>query len=342
MELCAPSVFKDFMERERNNANIPVTPLPNPGEGGPVANPDNIPVTPLPNPGEGGPVNTPENTPVIPLPNPGEGGPVVTPDDEAGIPIIPLPNPGEGGPIANPGINGNITVIPIPLPNTGGSGTIITNWPSSATVRFLNAAYGYQPFRIFVNNRRAVNFLGYASISTYGRFLSGFQTVTVTGIDGYVYIQKTLPFEAGSKSTVAVINRPGGLDIIQIQDTCCAPNNSTSNFRVSNLAYNSGPIDVLLGDGRVIYADVNFKETTEYKRIQPGEYQFIFAQTNLMPMPDYLDIESLDSAFIGMYPLPETVASLYINIQPNANYTVFLLNNGPSGDSLQTLVVEDK
>ena len=104
MELCAPSVFKDFMERERNNANIPVTPLPNPGEGGPVANPDNIPVTPLPNPGEGGPVNTPENTPVIPLPNPGEGGPVVTPDDEAGIPIIPLPNPGEGGPVANPGI----------------------------------------------------------------------------------------------------------------------------------------------------------------------------------------------------------------------------------------------
>lgn len=87
---------------------------------------------------------------------------------------------------------------------------------------------------------------------------------------------------------------------------------------------------------------MNFKETTEYKRIQPGEYQFIFAQTNLMPMPDYLDIESLDSAFIGMYPLPETVASLYINIQPNANYTVFLLNNGPSGDSLQTLVVEDK
>ena len=40
------------------DANTPVIPLPNPGEGGPVAPGDDTdtPVIPLPNPGEGGPV----------------------------------------------------------------------------------------------------------------------------------------------------------------------------------------------------------------------------------------------------------------------------------------------
>lgn len=37
------------------------------------------------------------DTPVTPLPNPGEGGPVYSGDDDSQIPAIPLPNPGEGG-----------------------------------------------------------------------------------------------------------------------------------------------------------------------------------------------------------------------------------------------------
>ena len=130
--------------------------------------------------------------------------------------------------------------------------------------------------------------------------------------------------------------------MIQIPDICCGPANGTSNFRVSNLAYNSQSMDVLLGDGRVIYADVQFKETTVYKRIQPGAYQFIFAETNLMPMPSSSDIESLDEAFIGMVPENGIVASLYLNVQRNANYTVFLINNGPETNAIQTMVVEDR
>ena len=310
---------------ERNRENIPNIPLPNPGEGGPVAD----------LPGNNG------NRPVIPLPNPGEGGPVADlPGSNDNRPTIPLPNPGEGGPVADlPGNNGNRPTIPLPNPGEGGP---ILNWPRRARIRFLNAAFGYPPFLVFVNNRVAVNFLSTASISPYGNFPSGYQTITVSGINGYIYLQKTIPFEAGSSSTVAIINRTGGLDLIQIPDICCGPANGTSNFRVSNLAYNSQPMDVLLGDGRVIYADVQFKETTVYKRIQPGAYQFIFAETHLMPMPSSSDIESLDEAFIGMVPENGIVASLYLNVQRNANYTVFLINNGPETNAIQTMVVEDR
>lgn len=322
--------------------NTPVAPLPNVGEGGPVnsgtGGGSNTPTIPLPNPGEGGPVGGGgSDTPTIPLPNPGEGGPVG--GDGSNIPTIPLPNPGEGGPVAD----GPVAVFPvIPLPNPGEGGMVSPIWLRFARVRFLNAAFGYRPFRIFINNLRVINFLSFASATSYGRVLAGYQTVTVAGTDGYIYIQKSMPFRANTTSTFAIINTASGLDLMEITDSCCTPTGNYSNFRVSNLAYNSGPLDVLLGDGRVVYADVRFKETTAFKRIAPGAYQFNFAETNLTPMPSYLDIETLDAAFLGTYPTAGTVASAYVNVRARANYTVFVLSSGSAANQLQTMVLEDR
>ena len=110
--------------------------------------------------------------PAIPLPNPGEGGPVYSGDDDnAQIPVIPLPNPGEGGPVY-PRCGFIQPVQPIqPLPTV-----------TYAAVRFLNAAYGYPAFRVYVGNRRAAKtVLNFASLSAYVRLAAGYQTVTVTG-----------------------------------------------------------------------------------------------------------------------------------------------------------------
>ena len=304
------------MERNRNVSDTPVTLLPNPGEGGPVYSGDDE-----------------SQIPAIPLPNPEEGG-AVYPDsgDDAQIPVVPLPNPGEGGPV----YPGNVIqpVQPIqpiqPLPTV-----------TYAAVRFLNAAYGYPAFRVFVGNRRAASLLNFASLSAYVRLAAGYQTVTVTGTDGYIYIQKTIPFESGGRFTVAIINRPGGLDLLRITDNCCFTSSQAAHFRVGNLARNSGALDVLLPDGRAVYSDVRFKEITSFKRIAPGAYEFLFAETNQLPAPAYTDIETLDSAFIGSNPLPDTAASVYLQVTRGRAYTVYLLQNGQSYNAVSPLVVED-
>ena len=113
------------------------------------------------------------DTPVVPLPNPGEGGPVPDGEAEGNFPVVPLPNPGEGGPLPtfpnrpNNGIWGSIiTVFPRP---------IIPCYFCSTTqygvVRFLNAAAGYNPFIIYINNQMVVNGLDNAEVSQYGRCL---------------------------------------------------------------------------------------------------------------------------------------------------------------------------
>ena len=292
--------------------------------------------------------------PMIPLPDEGAGLPI---DDQGnavtgGTPVIPLPDEGAGLPIDDAGnaVTGGTPVIPLPdedaglpIDDAGNAivGPVYPAWPGTARVRFLHAAYGYPSLRIQVRRVQMASWLNYGSISTYGRVPAGYQTVTVSGMDGYIYQQKTMPFQYGASSTIAVVNRAGGIDLLQIPDACCSSGRGYSNFRVSNLVYNSAPLDVLLADGRVIYADVVFKETTSFKRIRPGEYQFFFAQTDLSSMPAWMDIEALDSAFLGETPQAETVASVYLNAQRGASYTVFLLRSGAGSTAVQTMVVVD-
>ena len=152
------------------------------------------------------------NTPVIPLPNEGEGGPVF-PGDTGASPVIPLPNPGEGGAVF-PGNSGN-TVIVQPLPDY-----TVTVPVRYAAVRFLNATHGYPAFRIFVDGTRVVTLLDSGSASGYVRIPAGVRTITIAGQDGYIYIEKDLRFPSSSTSTVAIINRAGGLDLTQIADAC--------------------------------------------------------------------------------------------------------------------------
>ena len=277
------------------------------------------------------------DTPVAPLPNPGEGGPVY--DDEAQLPSVPLPNPGEGGPVYD---DGTPTPI-ITYPNPGSAIQPLPTTPtfSYAAIRFLNAAYGYSGFRAFIGNRRAASLLSFSAVSAYSRVSSGYQTVTITGTDGYIYLQKTLPFESGGRFTIAIINRPGGLDLLKITDNCCAYPTRTAHFRVGNLARNSGALDVLLPDGRTVFTDVRFKEVTAFKRISSGAYEFLFAETNQLPAPAYSDIETLDSAFIGANPLPDTAASVYLNVSRGRAYTVYLLQNGQSYNAISPLIVAD-
>lgn len=153
------------------------------------------------------------NIPVTPLPNPGEGG-AVFPGEETGgaLPVIPLPNPGEGGPV-NPGTGGSIVIQPLP-------DITITVPTRYAAVRFLNATYGYPAFRILIDGVRVVNLLDSGTASGYIRVPAGSRVITVTGQDGYVYIEQPLTFVSSSTSTVAIINRAGGLMLTRIADAC--------------------------------------------------------------------------------------------------------------------------
>ena len=274
--------------------------------------------------------------PITPLPNPGEGGPVDSGnsmDNGAGVPVIPLPNPGEGGPVDSGRPNFPPIFRPIFPGGTGGSVTVIPGitfpcYNCTATsfgrVRILNASTGYQPFYVYIGNWMVASGLANGDITSYVQAASGTQTITVSGANGYVYIQKPVQVRASSSMTIAIINTASGLDIMEISDISCNAPSGTSCLRVSNLSLNLGPFDVSIGNQNSSYmafTNVRYREVTPYTSFYPGWYQLYIART-------------------GAYP-STYVATAAANMSANNSYTLYMFNAPNATDGLRTMVVSN-
>lgn len=288
-----------------------------------------------------------EGTPSIPLPNPGEGGPAFPGMPEENIPengarpVIPLPNPGEGGPVfpnmGNMGnMGGNNTTM---LPNV--IGTIISTHPRPnepcrfcnptstriGYVRFLNAATGYNPFVIFINENLFSNSLNFGEITEYEKVASGTQVVTIMGENGYIFVQKQVEFMENEYVTIAIINTESGLDIQVIQDTGCDRGANMGCIRAANLAFNSGPLTVVIGNQYITFQNLRYQAVANFESAWPGLYIYTVSRNMIERFPGFGGNILLTSA---------------INLQRNRNYTIFLLSwKRDSSDSIKALVVED-
>lgn len=286
----------------------------------------------------------PEQIPVIPLPNPGEGGPVENGGSQEGNqPVIPLPNPGEGGPVApirpsRPSIPSRPSTPSLPpifrpvFPGIGGAVVIpgITFPCFNCTaanlgrVRILNASTGYQPFNIYLGNWLIASQLGNGDITSYVQATTGSQTVTVSGANGYVYIQKQIQVRPGSSMTVAIINTPGGLDLQEISDLSCnAPVGSTC-LRTANLSPNLGPFDVSMGNQNssfTAFTNVRYQEVTPYTSFSPGRYQIYVSRSGAFPA--------------------NAIATAAANLQANASYTLYIFNAPTPTEGLRVMVISN-
>ena len=300
-----------------------------------------------------------EDIPVAPLPNPGEGGPVYDDsmddttggngsfgDDLSSIPVIPLPNPGEGGPVYNgpdhnrpsgsmwqPGhshvpvyrpvfpSNGSITIFP-------GIGFPCYNCTTSSSlgrVRILNASSGYPPFNVSLGNWRIGEQLDNGDLTSYVQASSGFQTVTVSGTNGYIYIQKMITIRSGSASTVAIINTSTGLDLLEISDLSCNGPSGTTCIRACNLSPDLGPFDVALenrGNSYRTFTNVRFQEVTPFSSFAAGWYSIYVFRTN---------------AFNNS----NAIAAASASLKAGKSYTLYMFNDPSNTGGLRTLILSN-
>lgn len=302
-------------------------------------NEEDIPVAPLPNPGEGGPVydDSMDNS---------SGGNGSFGDDLSSIPVIPLPNPGEGGPVYNgpdhnrpsgsmwqPGhshvpvyrpvfpSNGSITIFP-------GIGFPCYNCTTSSSlgrVRILNASSGYPPFNVSLGNWRIGEQLDNGDLTSYVQASSGFQTVTVSGTNGYIYIQKMITIRSGSASTVAIINTSTGLDLLEISDLSCNGPSGTTCIRACNLSPDLGPFDVALenrGNSYRTFTNVRFQEVTPFSSFAAGWYSIYVFRTN---------------AFNNS----NAIAAASASLKAGKSYTLYMFNDPSNTGGLRTLILSN-
>ena len=312
-----------------------------------VNNQENRPVTPLPNPGEGGAAFPGTTTPGVTIPGimlPGTGqnnqNNQNNQSNQTNRPVTPLPNPGEGGPVfPGQGTGAGMGTGTSTGTGTGGFnipaiiGTIITSFPKPnapcrfcanqnqtyGNVRFLNAASGYNPFRVYVNDQLFVSQLNFSELTAYEKVPSGYQIVTVMGDNQYIYIQKPVMMPKDGSITVAICNTENGIDLFVVSDSSCAKSNYLSCMRVCNLSFNSGPLSVIVGNNDLRFMNVNYQEVTNFRVLSPAEYIFYVMNGNR-----------------------NIILSSSVDVKMDVSYTMYLFNwNISSPDAITVVIVEE-
>lgn len=314
-----------------------------PGEAINGNNMRNMPVIPLPNPGEGGPVNSGNGESMggqNGTPGGNQNRPMQPENNQPGRPVTPLPNPGEGGPVfpgGGGGMQGGNNMGGI---NVGGLnipaiiGTIITSFPrpnapcrfcvnqnqTFGNVRFLNAASNYNPFRVYVNDQLFVSSLNFSEVTSYEKVPNGYQIVTVMGDNQYIYVQKPIMVPRDGSVTVAICNTENGLDLFVVNDSSCTKSNYLACMRVCNLSFNSGPLSVVVGNNDMQFMNVNYQEVTNFRVIAPGNYLFYVVNNNR-----------------------NIILSSALDVKVDVSYTMYLFNwNISSPDAITVLIVEER
>lgn len=290
---------------------------------------------------------TPEE-PVVPLP------PIYPIDPEFGVtpeePTVPLPpdypiDPDFGVMPDQPvdpdfSVDGGVIIVP----------GIIN--PRYATVRFFNAAVGYDALRITVGARVASPNLAFGNLTNYGRVGDGFRTVTIARARAprEILYRRTIPFSAGELITLAVVRTNIGLDLVRISDSPCFNRPyGRACIRTVNLCWDSPALDVFLSDGRLVFSDVRYKEATDFRQARPRDYSFYVAQTPYVPTPRFSDIETIEETpivapnyFLPGYGGVTPLSSFYINAKRNGVYTAYILGSwNYSNPDVQVRVMED-
>lgn len=185
-------------------------------------------------------------------------------------------------------------------------------------IRLLNAATGYNAFMIYIDNRLVYSGLNFSEVTRYRRMAQGYHTFAVMGMNGFVYVRKSI-YVGDGMATIAITNSSNGLDLISIADTTCPMPNANACFRVSNLAFYSGAVNVSLGN--VYFNSINFQHTASFSSMSPGTY----------------------ALGVSRSARPETtLVNTTITLSPRRIYTLYVLNWNPSVNAVRTLLVEDR
>lgn len=322
---------------EENNASIPVpseesnanVPVPTAGNNASIPAPAEENNANIPVPSEENNANVPppaeENNTGVPAPAAGNNANITGPTG-GNYMNIPEPNvqydtPFYHIPGTTPGLDGTWTSF-ITAPLRPIIPCYFCDSPQYGLIRFLNAAAGYPPFLIYINEQLIVDSLGNGDMSEYGRVSSELLTVTVADANGYVYTREQLKVPVDGAVTAAVINTDSGPDIMVITDAHCNGGSSTGCFRVCNLSITNRGINVLLNGGVVVFLNVNYKEVTSFQYIMTGYY-----------LVSVFDSNAYDRSVL---------LNSNIYVRGNSSYTLYAFNWGLTRNAIRILIVEDR
>lgn len=219
-------------------------------------------------------------------------------------------------------------------------------------VRFFHAAVQAGSLNVNVGSKRVASNLAFGNFSTYYCFAEGFRTVSLinAGSGRTLLLRKTVPMSYGEQLTFVIVNNAstGALELVRVNDTACSGQmGGFGCLRMANFLLGDTALDLLTADGRVLFSDVRYKETTLSRRLRPGSYSFLVANTPVRIEPRIQDVEMdqgewrISQRYLPGYGEMDLLLSFGMQARRGVLSTAYIIGQANTGE-VQVVVSENR
>ena len=219
-------------------------------------------------------------------------------------------------------------------------------------VRFFHAAVQAGSLNVNVGSQRVASNLAFGNFSTYYCFAEGFRTVSLinAGSGRTLLLRKTVPMSYGEQLTFVIVNNAstGALELVRVNDTACSGQmGGFGCLRMANFLLGDTALDLLTADGRVLFSEVRYKETTLSRRLRPGSYSFLVANTPVRIEPRIQDVEMdqgewrISQRYLPGYGEMDLLLSFGMQARRGVLSTAYIIGQANTGE-VQVVVSENR
>lgn len=219
-------------------------------------------------------------------------------------------------------------------------------------VRFFHAAVQAGSLNVNVGSQRVASNLAFGNFSTYYCFAEGFRTVSLinAGSGRTLLLRKTVPMSYGEQLTFVIVNNAstGALELVRVNDTACSGQmGGFGCLRMANFLLGDTALDLLTADGRVLFSDVRYKETTLSRRLRPRSYSFLVANTPVRIEPRIQDVEMdqgewrISQRYLPGYGEMDLLLSFGMQARRGVLSTAYIIGQANTGE-VQVVVSENR
>ena len=127
------------------------------------------------------------------------------------------------------------------------------------------------------NNRINTHPFSYSDFSGYLNFYTGNRNVKINSVNASnALIDTTFNVVDGKAYSIFIINRLSGIETLVVNDSAAVPATGMAMVRFVQLAPDAQALDVAVAseNGAALFADVPFRQATDYKEVEAKKYSF--------------------------------------------------------------------
>ncbi len=146
--------------------------------------------------------------------------------------------------------------------------------PKTSYLRVLHASPKSPAVDVYINDILKFKNLSYAAFTDYIQVITGEYNVKIyaTGTTSSPVLNKNIFVPAQKIYTIAAIGLLPSIDVLPIPETKIMNPTDNAYIKFAHLSPNTGPVDIVLPDGKILFNNISYKSYTDYIQVPPGTY----------------------------------------------------------------------